>query len=196
MKVPKRILAVAALAVVGILGPQATPAHAQMAGGFVAVGSATTSGNLSTPVGPNCGVGLCPTPGHVNFSISAFGIGVLAMSTTAVGGPTFSLHGHGSVGPAPKTVPLAGPYCGLSSGSLTAHWSWTGVMGSFHGSGTLHWAVSVGSALLLTGTGGTSAAVVVALAVPPNTPSAPGQSCTNGTAKDFTVVTAGVIAHA
>jgi len=189
MRVPKRILLMATLAMVGILGPQATPAFAHEPAGFVAVGTATTSGNLSSPVTPTCT--LCPSP-HVNFSVTAAGAGVLHNGALGLAGPLFSVSGHGSVGGIAKTGTV-GPYCGLSSGSLNANWSFTGALGNFHSGATLHWTVGVGSVLLLTSTA--PAAVVVAVALPPTPVLNPtGGSCLSGTAKEFTIVTAGVVA--
>lgn len=213
---PKRILTMAALALAGLLGPAVGPtAAATSVAGAVFVGTATTSSALSSPVRPDCPGDhvlivvdstsvstvvpkMCAPPAHVGLSLSAHGLGAsVSADPLATAWPLFSIHGHGSMGANHLTsVTTLGPHCGLFSGSLTAHWSVTGVGGpGRHGSTTAHWSVGVGSLLVVTGGGAT----VVAVAVPPTpTPTEPptpifqGGSCLVGTAANFTVVAAAV----
>ena len=227
MRVPKRILLMAALAVVGILGPQATPAHAVAhLGGAVFTGHATLGGGLFTPVSPNCVPGhtvsvhispsgtsvTTPVPGlcsgnSTTWAISAHGVGVSTSAVpTSIAGPDFSIHASGVLGDgilpgsvhlppvngtsASVTVSEDGAWCGWSTGSGNAHWSFSGLANvggaGHHGSAGVHWQTSAATVLVVTG-GGTVA--VVDAAANPTT-----ESCLGGNADSFIVVGVAVMA--
>lgn len=202
MKVPKRFLLMAALAVVGVLGPQAIPAHAAThVGGGVFLGHATVTPGLWSPVGPACGTNTCPG-GTGSWNLTGSGVGVSVSTDPSVAGPVFDL--TTSSGSLHAGVAGLGAWCGLSSGSGTVHWSFTTpvvtVVPGHHGSATVHWLTSAASVIVVTsiGNGGVpsdpSLVVAVVDAVPP-TPAGPGGSCLAGTAVSFTVVGAAAIVH-
>lgn len=193
MRVRKRILLAAALAVVGLVGQQSPPAHAVTgAASAVFVGTATFDEGMFTPVSPACGVNLCPTSGHRNWSYTTTGSG-WSISLPSIAGPFYTENGWGSIGT--HHTFGQGPYCGFEgSGSITTTRSWTpGLLTSHHSSSTEHWSNGAGSLLVATGTEGTSQSVTVMELVAPN-PVLNGQSCLAGTATDFTIVGATVIA--
>ena len=213
MKASKRILAVAGLAVVGLLGIHTHPASAAAVGGGVFLGAATTP-SLFSPVSPNCQP-HAPIPwcsGHSGPWVYATSTGVgAAVSTggspsTHVAGPILDISASGfmSSGFLPNFFPDApdGAWCGWSTGSGVANWSFTGALSasaspaspgdSIHGSTVFHWTTSAASVAVVTGeTPGLVAAVVEM--VPPTFVWQPNESCLNGNATTFTIVGAAVL---
>lgn len=187
MRVPKRIMLMVGLGVAGML-QQVAPAHAQEAGGAVFVGPATSGLGHAWSCLPITGC----FPPHSNFSFSGHGVGFLTGAPTPTAGPTFSIHGHGSIG---ASVGALGPYCELSNATFAAHWSFTGTLGNFHDSATLHWTAGVGSLLVLTGMAATSVVLGVAALNPPLPDPGPSSGATSCGAITSSIQGAVVVAH-
>lgn len=184
LRLPNIIRNLTGAAVVGLLTVPAIPAQAAHDASAPMSGTFSTSGNLWSARAPGCTAGglpaPCPTPGHVNWSMSAHGMGEsTSTGPTSLAAPDFSIHGTGSMGPDMFGV---GPYCGVSSGSGTFHWSFTGgVGGGHHGSVVGHWAISPGGTIAVTA-GGVNIAMKLLDPTPAMTPT---ESCLAGTAKNF-----------
>jgi hypothetical protein len=207
MKHLKKILAIGAVSL-GLFAFAAAPANAAAAGAGVFTGSATLEANgagLSYPVSPGCGtpVGICPNGVTGTWSLTTdIGVGVGTDGTDVAAGGLSIIDVHGRVH---ENVVGVGAYCGISGGTQTiaaGENPRVEVDTSIAGTATvstsvngIRWLSSAATVIvfenLTTNTNGVNV-VGVASAIPP-VPLPGADSCTNNSAKTFTVVGASAL---